>query len=85
MQTNKEQKAQSTDLIGILPHLKQSTAGEDENGYGASWVVAPQTEMTCTCLGVKGSVSQVGDITPAKPVLFLAALPKMGFNGNGKC
>lgn len=37
------------------------------------------------CQGVKGSVLGVGDITPAKPVFLLAALPKTRFNRNGKC
>lgn len=64
---------------GFPPETNQSnTAGDAKYAGGGSLVVALQAEMRCTCLGVKGSVSQVEDITPAKARPFIGSSPKDG-------
>lgn len=61
----------------IPPETNQSSmAGDAQHAVGGSLVVVLQAEMRCTCLGVKGSVSQVGDITPAKARAFIGGSPK---------
>lgn len=50
----------------------------NRSGTAGSLVVELQAEMRCTCLGVKGSVSQVEDITPAKARPFIGSSAKDG-------
>lgn len=64
-------------VIPRPPETNRSGTAGDANG-GGSLVVELQAEMRCTCLGVKGSVSQVEDITPAKARPFIGSSAEDG-------